>query len=111
MRSVALATIDSTVSAPPAWRQELAGVLGSQPILRVHATIGLFGGAMAGLTSPAFSSRLPGGSALTWGGLTGTVAATGNGGHAVRPDTCAAAGLAGRAGHDRARGHRLLRLL
>ena len=73
MHSMALATVDSTIVVPPALQRELAGALGSKPILQVHSTVKLLGGASADLTSPAFSLRLPDGSTLTWGGLTGTV--------------------------------------
>ncbi|MGH8297729.1 MAG: YdgA family protein [Steroidobacteraceae bacterium] len=76
LRTVALATIDSTVLAPPAVQKALAGVLGSSPILKTHTTVGLFGGATIDLTSPAFNLGLPGGFNLTWGGLTGIVTAT-----------------------------------
>ena len=79
LRTVALATGDSTVSAPPALQKVLASVLGSAPILRAHTTIGLFGGASTQLTSPPFSVQLPDGSTVKWGGLTSAVTITGNG--------------------------------
>lgn len=78
LSTVGLATIDSTVSGPPAMQKALSAVLGSTPILRIHTIIGLFGGATANVTSPAFSAHLPDGSTLTWGGVTGTITATGN---------------------------------
>jgi uncharacterized protein YdgA (DUF945 family) len=78
LHAVALAVVDSTIIAPPALQQLLSGALGSKPILQVHSTVGLFGGATANLTSPAFSLRLPDGSTLAWGGLTGTATSTRN---------------------------------
>lgn len=79
--ALALAVIDSTVVLPPALQQELAGVIGSKPILQLHTTLGFLGGATSDLTSPAFSLRLADGSNLAWGGLTGTLAATRNQAH------------------------------
>jgi uncharacterized protein YdgA (DUF945 family) len=76
LHAVALAVIDSTIVVPPALQQELSGVIGSKPILQFHTTLGLFGGATSDMTSPAFSLRLPDGSNLVWGGLTGTLSAT-----------------------------------
>src|SRR5690348_3270821 len=55
LRAPALATVDSTVSVPPALQQALSAVLGANPILRIHTRIGLFGGANINMTSPAFS--------------------------------------------------------
>jgi uncharacterized protein YdgA (DUF945 family) len=78
LHTPALATVDSTLVVPPALQQQLSGVLGSKPVLEVHTTIGFFGGASARVASPAFSLRLPDGSSLAWGGLTGTVTATRN---------------------------------
>ncbi len=80
LSTVGLATIDSTVSGPPALQKALAAALGSQPLLRFHTTIGFFGGAAVTVTSPAFSAQLPNGSTLTWGGLTGSFTSTGHGG-------------------------------
>ena len=68
----ALAVIDSTFIAPPAVQKELAGALGSKPLLQAHTTVGLFGGATTDLTSPAFSLVLGPDSTLAWEGLTGT---------------------------------------
>jgi uncharacterized protein YdgA (DUF945 family) len=73
LRTAALGVVDSTLIAPPALQKELASELGSKPILRLRTRVGLFGGATVDLTSPAFGVRLPDGSTLTWGGLTGTV--------------------------------------
>lgn len=81
MHAVALAVIDSTLVLPPALQQQLSGVIGSKPILQVHTTMGLFGGATSDLTSPAFSLRLPDGSNLVWGGVSGTLSATRNQAH------------------------------
>ncbi|MDE2049912.1 MAG: YdgA family protein [Gammaproteobacteria bacterium] len=72
LHAMALAVIDSTLVTPPALQAEL----GSKSILQAHTTVGLLGGATAGLSSPAFSLRLPDGSTLAWGGLTGTVTTT-----------------------------------
>lgn len=69
LRAPAMAIVDSTVSGPPALQQELFGATGSQPLLEVHGSLGLLGGAAGRITSPAFSLRLPDGSTLTWGGL------------------------------------------
>jgi uncharacterized protein YdgA (DUF945 family) len=81
LHAVALALIDSTVVVPPALQQQLSGVIGSKPILQFHTTLGLLGGATSDMTSPAFSLRLPDGSNLVWGGLTGTLSATRNQAH------------------------------
>lgn len=70
LHALALASVDSTISAPPALQQALSAALGSQPLLRVHSTVGFFGGASVNLTSPAFSVKLPDGSSVAWGGLT-----------------------------------------
>jgi uncharacterized protein YdgA (DUF945 family) len=78
LRTTALATVDSTLVGPPALQKELSGALGSKPILRLHTTVGFFGGATADLTSPAFSVRLGDGSTLTWGGLTASGTTTRN---------------------------------
>jgi uncharacterized protein YdgA (DUF945 family) len=78
LHAVALATIESTLILPPAVQKQLSGVLGSRPILKTHTTVGFFGGASIDLTSPAFNLRLPDGSTVTWGGLTGTVTTTRN---------------------------------
>lgn len=77
LSAIGLATVDSTVSGPPAMQKALAAVLGTTPLMRVHTTVGLFGGATANITSPAFSTQLPDGSTLTWGGVTGTVTSGG----------------------------------
>ncbi len=76
MRAVALATVDSTVSAPPAVQKALSSVLGSRPLLEIHTTVGLFGGTTAHVASPAFSLTLSDGSRLDWGGLAGAVTTT-----------------------------------
>jgi uncharacterized protein YdgA (DUF945 family) len=81
LHAVALAVIDSTIVVPPALQQELSGVIGSKPIWQVHTTLGLLGGASSDMTSPAFSLRLPDGSNLVWGGLTGNLTATRNQAH------------------------------
>lgn len=73
--AVALAVIDSTIVVPAALQSELAGALGSKPVLHAHATVGLFGSTV-NLTSPAFDLKLPDGSSFAWGGLAGTVTAT-----------------------------------
>jgi uncharacterized protein YdgA (DUF945 family) len=78
LHAPALATVDSTLLVPPALQKQLSGVLGSKPILQVHTTVGFFGGASANLASPAFNLRLPEGSSLAWGGLTGTITSTRN---------------------------------
>lgn len=78
LSTVGLATIDSTVSGPPAMQKALSAALGSTPILRIHTTIGLFRTATVNVTSPAFSTHLPDGSTLAWGGMTGTITAIGN---------------------------------
>lgn len=70
LHAPALAIVDSTISGPPALQQELSAALGSKPLLRIHTSIGLFGGASGNVTGPAFSLRLPNGPGLTWGGLT-----------------------------------------
>ncbi|HEV7136531.1 MAG TPA: YdgA family protein [Steroidobacteraceae bacterium] len=72
LRTAALAIVDSTLVTPAA----LQTALGSKPLLQAHTIIGIFGGANSRLTSPVLSVRLPDGSTLSWGGLTGTVAAT-----------------------------------
>ena len=81
LRAVALGIIDSTVVLPPALQQELAGAIGSKPILQFHTTLGLLGGVTADMTSPAFSLRLADGPDLVWGGLTGTLSASRNQAH------------------------------
>jgi uncharacterized protein YdgA (DUF945 family) len=81
LHTVALSLTDSRVITPPALQKELAGTLGSSSILEFHTKIGLLGGVTGALTSPAFSVRLPDGSALTWGGLTASGTATRNQGH------------------------------
>jgi uncharacterized protein YdgA (DUF945 family) len=81
LRTIGLATVDSTVSAPPALQKALAGVLGSRPVLRIHTTIGLLGGARGVVSSPAFRAHLAGGSTLAWGGLSATF--TGSGPHGL----------------------------
>lgn len=81
LSTAALAIVDSTLAGPPALQKALAGVLGSKPILQLHATIGFVGGAAADLTSPAFTVRLSDGSTLTWGGLTATGTSTSNQDH------------------------------
>lgn len=73
LHAVALAVIDSRIILAPALQAELAGVLGSKPILQTHTTVGLLGGATTEVTSPAFNLKLPDGSNLAWGGLTGTI--------------------------------------
>lgn len=73
LRPPALAVVDSTLMVPASWQKELSGVLGSNPIVQAHTTVGLFGGAASDLTSPAFSLVLADGSSLAWGGLTGTM--------------------------------------
>lgn len=78
LRTAALGIVESTLIAPPALQEELADLIGSQPVLRIRTRIGLFGGANVDLTSPRFSVRLPDGSNLTWGGLTGAVTITGS---------------------------------
>ena len=78
LRAPALAIVDSTLVVPPAAHKVLSGILGSRPILEVRTSIGFLGGASASLTSPAFSLRLPDGSSLAWGGLTGSATATRN---------------------------------
>ncbi|MGH8181821.1 MAG: DUF945 family protein, partial [Steroidobacteraceae bacterium] len=78
MHAPALAIVDSTLVVPPALQKEFSAILGSKPVLEVHTTFGFFGGASANLASPACSLRLPGGSSLAWGGLTGTVTAARN---------------------------------
>lgn len=70
LRAPALAVVDSTITGPPALQQELFGALGSKPLLQVHGTLGLLGGASGSLTSPAFNLRLPDGSTISWEGLT-----------------------------------------
>lgn len=77
----ALGLVDTTVGAPPGLQKEIASVLGSKPILEVQTSVGLLGGSTSNLTSPAFSTRLPDGSTLAWGGLTGTITTAGNQGH------------------------------
>lgn len=78
LRAPAFAIVDSTLVVPPALQKELSAILGSKPILQVHTIVGFIGGASANLASPAFSLRLPDGSSLAWGGLTGTVTAARN---------------------------------
>lgn len=78
LHAPALAIVDSTLLVPPAVQKELSGVLGSKPVLAVRTTVAFFGGAAANLTSPAFSLRLPDGSSLSWGGLTGSLRSTRN---------------------------------
>jgi uncharacterized protein YdgA (DUF945 family) len=78
LHTAALGIIDSTLVAPPALQKVLAGALGSKPLLQLRTRVGFFGDATVDLTSPAFSVPLPDGSALTWGGLTGTVTSARN---------------------------------
>jgi uncharacterized protein YdgA (DUF945 family) len=78
LRAVALATVDSTLLMPPVLQKELSAAGGSKPILQLHTTVGLFGGAAADLSSPALNVRLADGSTLTWGGLTATARTTRN---------------------------------
>jgi len=78
LHAVALAIVDATVSAPPALQQALGAALGSQPLLRIHSTVGLFGGASGNLSSPAFDVKLPDGSTLAWGGLTASGTSSGD---------------------------------
>lgn len=78
LRRAALGVIDSQLIAPPGLQKELAGVLGSRPILQLHTCVGYFGGATVTLTSPGFSVRLSDGSTLAWGGLTGSVTSARN---------------------------------
>jgi uncharacterized protein YdgA (DUF945 family) len=78
LRMPALGLVDTRIAAPPGLQKEIAAVLGSKPILEVRTSVGLLGGSASNLTSPAFSTRLPDGSTLAWGGLTGTIATTGN---------------------------------
>lgn len=73
-----LATVDSAISGPPALQQMLSGVLGSKPFLSIHSSIGLLGRSTGSVTSPAFNLRLPDGSSIAWGGLTGAGTVTGN---------------------------------
>lgn len=79
LHAVDLASIDSTLILPPAVQKELAGVLGSTPVLQAHTSIGFFGGASSDLTSPAFNLPLPGGATLAWGGLTSSMRTSGSG--------------------------------
>jgi uncharacterized protein YdgA (DUF945 family) len=79
LRTVALATAETTVIAPPALQQALAGVLGSRPILRISSREGFFGGGSADLSSPDFKLRLADGTTLAWGGLTSTITTNWNG--------------------------------
>ncbi|MGA9367239.1 MAG: DUF945 family protein, partial [Steroidobacteraceae bacterium] len=68
LHAVAFAIVDSTIVVPPALQQELSVVIGSKPILQLHTTLHLFGGATSELASPAFSLRLADGSNIAWGG-------------------------------------------
>jgi uncharacterized protein YdgA (DUF945 family) len=79
LHALALATIDSTLILPPAVQKELAGILGSTPVLEAHTSIGFFGGASSNLTSPAFNLPLPNGATLAWGGLMSSMRSSGSG--------------------------------
>ncbi len=81
LHALALASVDSTITAPPALQQALSAALGSQPLLRMHSTLGFFGGATGNMTSPAFSVKLPDGSSLAWGGLTASGSTSGDQAH------------------------------
>ena len=81
LRMPALGLVDTTVVAPPGLQKEIVSVLGSKAILEVQTSVGLLGGSTSNLTSPAFSTRLPDGSTLAWGGLSGTVTTTRKEGH------------------------------
>lgn len=70
LHALALASVDSTITAPPALQQALSTALGSQPLLRIHSIVGFLGGTTLNMTSPAFSLKLPDGSTVAWGGLT-----------------------------------------
>jgi uncharacterized protein YdgA (DUF945 family) len=99
LRTIGLATVDSTVSAPPALQKALAGVIGSQPVLRIHTTIGLLGAARGVVTSPAFRAQLADGSTLAWGGLSATF--TGTGPHGLRSARLSIPRLAFHGAHGR----------
>lgn len=79
LHAVALATVDSTLIVPAAVQKELAGILGSTPVLQAHTSIGFFGGASSSLTSPAFNLPLADGTTLAWGGLTSSMTTSGSG--------------------------------
>ncbi|MGA7540021.1 MAG: YdgA family protein [Steroidobacteraceae bacterium] len=79
LRTVALATVDTTVIAPPALQKLLSGVPGSSPILRISSKEGFLGGGSAELRSPNLNLRFPDGTTLAWAGLTGTVTTNWNG--------------------------------
>jgi uncharacterized protein YdgA (DUF945 family) len=76
LHRVALGLIDSQLIAPPALQKELAGALGSKPLLQLRTCVGFFGRATVTLTSPAFSVRLADGSTFAWGGLNASVKTT-----------------------------------
>ena len=79
LRTVALATGNTTVIAPPALQKVLSGALGSRPLLRISSKEGFLGGGSAELRSPDFNLRFADGTTLAWGGLSGTTTSNWNG--------------------------------
>jgi len=71
LRSVGMARIQSSIVMKDELRERLNAALGAEQPFAVVVTLGWFGSAQIGITSPALSAQLPnGGGALEWQGLT-----------------------------------------
>jgi uncharacterized protein YdgA (DUF945 family) len=72
LRALGLASVDSQLQLPEAVTRSLDPVLHGQPLLQLHTAVGFTGDSVVQPRSPAFQYRAPGGSTITWGGVTGS---------------------------------------